>query len=542
MKILMHVKTKVLINRLAISLLALVSAGAQTPPPPSAPQKLELRLEAGEYWWGGLSVDGRQMPYGAAKFSRNLRGDNGGNQAQPLLISNRGRYVWSGQPFTYDNGALIITSSDGPVESGRQGSTLKDAFLFASRKYFPPDGKLPDPLMFTHPQYNTWIELMYDQNEAAILKYAQSIVDQGYPAGALMIDDNWQEDYGVWEFSARRFKDPKAMMDRLHKLGFKVMLWVVPFVSPDSATSRDLAQRGLLLRDANRKNSPAIVPWWNGASAVLDLSNPAAREWFDGRLRHLVETYGVDGFKFDGGDANYYTGPVLSSKPFLPNDHTAWFAELGLGYPLNEYRASWKMAGRPLAQRLRDKRHNWNDLRELVPGIIAQGLMGYPFTCPDMIGGGEYGSFLNLSGVDQELVVRSAQASALMPMMQFSVAPWRVLSAENAALCRRMALLHEQFGAEILELARASAKSGEPIARPLAYTYPNGGYEQIKDQFLLGDTILVAPVLEKGARSRKIVFPAGSWKGDDGSTVTGPATVEIAAPLDRLPWYRRLQP
>jgi alpha-glucosidase (family GH31 glycosyl hydrolase) len=127
-------------------------------------------------------------------------------------------------------------------------------------------------------------------------------------------------------------------------------------------------------------------------------------------------------------------------------------------------------------------------------------------------------------------------------MMQFSVAPWRVLSAENAALCRRMALLHEQFGAEILELARASAKSGEPIARPLAYTYPNGGYEQIKDQFLLGDTILVAPVLEKGARSRKIVFPAGSWKGDDGSAVTGPATVEIAAPLDRLPWYRRLQP
>jgi len=89
---------KHLINRLAISLLALVSAGAQTPPPPSAPRKLELKLEVGEYWWGGPQRDGRQMPYGAAKFSRNLHGDNGGNQAQPLLISNRGRYVWSGQP------------------------------------------------------------------------------------------------------------------------------------------------------------------------------------------------------------------------------------------------------------------------------------------------------------------------------------------------------------------------------------------------------------------------------------------------------------
>ena len=153
------------------------------------------------------------MPYGAAKFSRNLHGDNGGNQAQPLLISNRGRYVWSGQPFayTFDNGTLTVTSSDGPVESGRQGSTLKEAFLFASRKYFPPDGKLPDPLMFTHPQYNTWIELIYDQNEAAHPEVrAGPLVDQGFPPGVLMIDDNWQEDYGVWEFDRAPLHRPQG--------------------------------------------------------------------------------------------------------------------------------------------------------------------------------------------------------------------------------------------------------------------------------------------------------------------------------------------
>ena len=403
--------------------------------------------------------------------------------------------------------------------------------------------------MFTHPQYNTWIELMYDQNEADVLKYAQAIVDRGYPPGVLMIDDNWQEDYGTWEFSARRFKDPKAMMARLHQLGFKVMLWVVPFVSPDSAVFRDLSKRRLLLLEkppaeqsgnAEAAKEPAIIRWWNGASAVLDLSNPKSREWFDGRLRHLMETYGVDGFKFDAGDASFYTGSIASFKPELPNDHTSLWAQIGLGYPLNEFRATWKMAGLPLAQRLRDKRHSWEDLQELIPGILAQGLMGYAFTCPDMIGGGEFESFLKNGKVDQDLVVRSAQVSALMPMMQFSVAPWRVLDSPHAEMCKKMSLLHEELGPEILRLAQASARSGEPIARPLAYAYPDAGFEKIKDEFLLGDDILVAPVLRGNARARTIVFPLGTWKGDDGSTVVGPKSVEVSTPLDRLPWYRKV--
>ncbi len=59
---------------------------------------------------------------------------------------------------------------------------------------------------------------------------------------------------------------------------------------------------------------------------------------------------------------------------------------------------------------------------------MSQSVMGYSYTCPDMIGGGEFGSFLNSKTIDEELVVRSAQVHALMPMMQFSVAPWRVLS------------------------------------------------------------------------------------------------------------------
>lgn len=263
--------------------------------------------------------------------------------------------------------------------------------------------------------------------------------------------------------------------------------------------------------------------------------------YFQERLAYLVEEYGVDGFKLDAGDARaYHDQNIKAVQDISPNAFSELWAKLGLTFKLNEYRACWKLAGQPLAQRLRDKSHNWEDLHQLIPDALALGLMGYAYICPDMIGGGEYSFFYGDPDkpLDQELIVRSAQCSALMPMMQFSVAPWRVLSRENMALCRDMALLHEKMGAEILALARASSRSGEPMVRALEYGYPHQGYAGIKDQFLLGESILVAPVLEKGVRSREVVFPEGIWQGDDGSRVTGPCTLKVDAPLDRLPWYR----
>ena len=157
-----------------------------------------------------------------------------------------------------------------------------------------------------------------------------------------------------------------------------------------------------------------------------------------------------------------------------------------------------------------------------------------------MIGGGEVGSFWANPDLDEELIVRSTQVSTLMPMMQFSVAPWRILNKGNLAICRDMAQLHYGMGDEILALAKESAQTGEPIIRSLEYVFPGQEYAQIKDQFLLGNDILVAPVTVKGQRERSVVFPKGQWKGEDGSLVKGPATKTIQVPLERLPWYRRI--
>jgi len=80
----------------------------------------------------------------------------------------------------------------------------------------------------------------------------------------------------------------------------------------------------------------------------------------------------------------------------------------------------------------------------------------------------------------------------LMPMMQFSVAPWRVLDAQHLAICKDMAILHKTMGREILALARESSRTGEPIVRNMEYVFPGQGWEELKDQFMLGNDILVA--------------------------------------------------
>lgn len=513
-------------------------------------EKIEIDILSGEYWWGGLSAIGHSTPYNSETIeSHDLWGDNKGNQAQPLLLSSKGRYVWSEFPikYSFESGKITVTTRKGEIESGSAGKNLRDSYNYAVSNFFPPNGKTPEKLLFTKPQYNTWIELTYNQNESDILEYAQAIIDKGYPPGVLMIDDNWQESYGTWEFSSRRFNDPKGMIKKLHDMGFQVMVWVCPFVSADTEVFRYLAKEGMLLLDAdktqevlwaNTKNKAAIIRWWNGASACLDLSNPKTQEWFEERLKFLMDEYGVDGFKFDAGDSDFYTNDIISFvQEANPNDHTTYFAKLGLQFPLNEYRASWKMAGLPLAQRLRDKNHNWDDLQKLIPDLMSQSIMGYAYTCPDMIGGGEYQSFQNSTTIDEELVVRSAQVHALMPMMQFSVAPWRVLSKENNQLCLEAALLHTKMGSLFYGLAEKASVTGEPIVKPMALAYPNNRYETIKDQFMLGNQILVAPIVKKGERKRKVVLPKGKWKGDNGKIYRGSKIIEIEVPLSRLPYF-----
>jgi len=506
---------------------------------------LELPLQQGEKVWAGVVREGEMAPYDAG-YSIDFYGDNKANQMQPLMLTSAGQYVWSENPFRFEiqTDKIRLIDPYGTLTTGKAGKTLAEAQRYVSQRFFKASGFLPDTLFFTAPQYNTWIELNYHQNQADVLKYAHAIIDNGLPAGVFMIDDTWQEDYGVWDFHPGRFPQPKAMIDELHGLGFKVMVWICPFVSADQKLLwYELKGKKAFLQEKKTAadtyetvDNPIMIPWWNGVSAELDLSSSEAVDWLNRQLDRLVADYGIDGFKFDAADFGFYPNNSLSKGNITPNEQSERYARIGLRFPFNEYRACWKMGGQPLVQRLQDKAHSWEDLRVLIPQIIVQGLVGYTFCCPDMIGGGWLSTFENDANIDQDLIVRSAQCSALLPMMQFSVAPWRILDATHFAAVQQAVALRTRFAPLILQLAHTSAQTGEPIVKNMEFVFPHCGYEKITDQFMLGDSILVAPMLDSGT-VRQVVLPAGKWRSDDGKIYKGGKTYTITVPLNRLPYF-----
>ncbi|RUT67973.1 glycoside hydrolase [Flavobacterium cupreum] len=512
----------------------------------------EIKSISDEKWYGAYTAkafcntplkDITFQPYGPNEKLNDLSVDNRGNQAAPLLISNKGRYVWSDQPFAFEfkDGDMTLHSNHEKINAATSGKTLRDAYLGAMKLYFPASGKMPNELMFKMPQYNMWIELNYNQDQPKILKYANDILANNFPSGVFMIDDIWSKDYGNFDFDPSKFSNPKAMVDELHSKGFKVMLWLTPFVSPDGKEFGHLAKnKAVVLKKDSTK--PAIIKWWNGYSGCLDFTKPFAVDWLRSKLKGLQSTYSIDGFKFDAVDSDFYS---KGSRVF-PNDDTntngpiqaELFGKLGAEFDFNEFRAGWKNGNQPLAQRLQDKGYSWDELKLLIPDMVSAGLIGHPYTCPDMIGGGLLSNFENIdySKFDQELMVRSAQIQALMPMMQFSVAPWRVLDEKHLVIVREAAQLHAKMGDHIVGLARKSAIDGEPIVRHLEYSFPNQGFESCDTQFMLGEKYLVAPMTVKG-NSRSVKLPKGNWTDELGKKYKGGQTITIDVPLNRLPYF-----
>lgn len=515
--------------------------------------ELSVKMLPAENWWGLCSNFGRQMPFNEkSDFQCDLRVSNYRHQSQSILVSDKGRVLYCDAPVeaTIGGGTVKFVSDRGTVSLTEDaGKTLAEAFRFASETYFPPTGEEPELLYFSAPQYNTWIELTYHQNEKDILAYAQSMIDHGLPPGVFMIDDTWQLGYGTWEFDPRRFSDPKGMVAKLHAMGFKVLLWMCPFVSMDSPAYRLLEfgispdtvkpqPRGGFVTDGATGRA-AAVEWWNGRSALLDLSHPNGRNWLKSELDRLRCDYGIDAFKFDNSGLGDYLGVTAFDSTLDVAGQNKRYAELAESYRGSECRSAFGLAGKPIVMRLHDKDHSWAALQRIIPDMLAAGMMGYPFICPDMVGGGQLASFLPGSAFDPELFIRSAQVQALCPMMQVSASPWRVLDKRHQLMFHDCVALRQKFAPRFVALAKESARTGKPIMRNLEYAFPGRNYAAIRDQFMMGEDLMVVPVVTKGAVTREAVIPPGRWLADDGTLVEGPGKVTVQTPLTRLPYFIR---
>lgn len=314
---------------------------------------MKISMLAQEYWYLPVSAYGSQLPLHASSEGEfSLRRNPTMNQMVSALFSSKGRYLYAPEGFDLKVSAGTLELSE-EVELVEAGSCLREAYEAFIKKYdVRPNETLHLPDEFTQKNvYNTWIEMTFFQNQKDILAYARALIADGFEPGVLMIDDGWSDYYGKWKFSVEKFPDPKSMIQELKNLGFKVMLWIVPFVTTDSLEARMLLMQDLVLKNGEAPHTPL---WWNGVSAVLDLRKPEARGFLQQQMAELMEM-GIDGFKFDAGDSIYYL------EEHEPDLQSYLWAELASQYPYNELRSDFNTQGLSIMERLSDQKHAWGE-------------------------------------------------------------------------------------------------------------------------------------------------------------------------------------
>jgi alpha-glucosidase (family GH31 glycosyl hydrolase) len=390
---------------------------------------------------------------------------------------------------------------------------------------------IPPDRLWHAPIWTSWARYKMFIDQERIVEFADEIIAHNYPHGVMEIDDKWQTHYGDLAFDPARFADPRKMIDDLHARGFAVTCWVMPFINPDADCFETARARGYLQKQAD--GSPRPLRWWQGNGFLLDVANPEALEWFAGNLRALQNSTGLDGFKFDAGEA------IFAQES---NDYTHRYVDfIGTHFPFAEVRSGWHNQRAPILFRQWDKSCTWgtdNGLKSVITGALALSLGGYPFVLPDMVGGNAYFG----QDANAELMVRWTQASALLPAIQFSLAPWDY-GAECEQLCRAALDVRQRYLDRLTAAMRQAAQTGEPVIRPVWWLAPDDPRALVcADEYLVGDSLLVAPVVNPGQRARAVYLPPGNWQDNAGHITAGPVVLPgMPTSLDTLLVYEKEQ-
>lgn len=379
--------------------------------------------------------------------------------------------------------------------------------------------------------------------------------------------------YEDFDFTDTPWPDPKKMIGDIHGAGGKLLLWQTPVYKKQGADEVPNAQNDLDRQDAAARKlcvtlpdgTPYTIPQgkWFGGSMVPDFTNPeTVKSWFAKR-QYLLDI-GVDGFKTDGGefihheDARFHDGATgREGINRYPRDYTAAYRDFAGSGRVIFSRAGFSGQHTMPCHWGGDQQSQNSELGSVLKAGLSAAASGIIFWGFDLAG---------FAGPlpTPDLYRRATQMACFCPIMQWHSepdggqfrelmpgaegnnerSPWNM--AESYAVPGFMAemrywhKLHERLHPYLWETAQDCVAQSKPFMRPLVYEWPEDRETlNCQDEYLLGDDLLVAPLLEENAVSREVYLPKGRWTGlFDGTEYQGGQTV-TAGSDGKLPVFAR---
>ncbi len=368
------------------------------------------------------------------------------------------------------------------------------------------------------------------------------------------LDENEKRNVFTWDRS--RVPDPKAMVENFSRAGIKLAPNIKPALLTTHPRYAEVAAFGGFIRQAET-DAPEVVAFWGGQGSYLDFTNPRTFEWWKRNVREQLLEYGIvstwnDNNEFEiWDDAARCAGfgepfHIAHARPLQTLLMTRASYEAQTEYRPNERPYLLSRSGCPGIQRYAqtwsgDNVSNWNTLKYNIPMGLGLSLSGAPNTGHDVGGfGGNKPS--------PELFVRWVQNGIFHP--RFTIHSWhwdesvnepwmypKVLPIVRAAIEFRYRLIPYLYS-----LLFESAQTGHPIIRPMVYEFPGDvNCHTTSFDFMLGAHLLVASVLQAGAKKRPVYLPANEMWCDwyTGEWYPGGQVVQAEAPLEHSPLFVR---
>jgi alpha-glucosidase (family GH31 glycosyl hydrolase) len=358
-----------------------------------------------------------------------------------------------------------------------------------------------------------------------------------------------------------KWTSPKAMIDKLHDRDIRLVLWQIPLIkragAPHAQHDADRAyfeQSGFGVQEANG-NLYRIRPFWFRDGYLWDVTNPAAGEWWMKKRAYLLEELGVDGFKTDGGEhlwgaqtqfSDGRTGEVLWNVfPQLYTEVYYRFITQRRKDTTLFSRAGFVGSQRSPAHWAGDENSTWDAYRHSILAGLSAGISGIPFWGWDI--GGFSGEIPSA-----ELYLRGAAMAAFCPIMQYHAeynqhrlpshdrTPWNIQDRTGdervIPIFRFFVNVRHNLMPYIWQEAEYAAQTGQPMMRAAYLT----DHQASPYQYFFGKDLLINPVVEEGATHWPVYLPAGGWVDFwTGDSYAGKQTIQLAAPLDRIPVFVR---